>query len=343
MAFLFRFHRLRPLQNPGLSPVTVPGKGIPELFYSIGNELKYSDHIDPQTPTLFRGKIESFLVSPDKRKIAIAGDGRLSIVDLDSRQTRQVTAVDTIYKKPKPIGQTFFRDDDFQWSRDSSDLYLIKDQFYESKGSQLFSKNGELWKYDLKTASLTLVLKPFAGDNYFFDAQSRIYFDTPTRTGDLILNVFDGATIKEVPTETVDTIPMSRLASSVNIDSPFYSYEDYDYAKAALSDVDIFRSVDAAHAQLMLKSKDRIFITLSRGHGFKGDYYCIDDFRERLLPGDRYLLVSLSCQNFDGQLLIDRQTGRYQTLPKDTRAYITLNTVTYPHFHLSGGGLTISQ
>jgi len=324
-------------------PSQFQAKASEGFFYSIGKELKYSDHIDAQAPSLYRGEIKSFLVSPDKRKIAVVGNGRLTVIDLNRRQTRQVASVDSIYKEPKPIGQSFFRDQELQWSRDSNDLYLIKDQYYESKGSQLFSEKGELWKYSLKTADLQLVLKPFAADNYFFDSHSRIYFDTATSSGDLALNVFDGATVKEVPTETVDTIPMSRLASSVNIDSPFYSYEDYDYAKAALRDIDVFRAVDVTHTKLMLKSRDRVYLTLSQGQASKGDYYCIDDFRERLLPGDRYLLVSLSCQNFDGQLLIDRQTGQYQTLPKDTCAYFTLNTETYPHFHLSGGGLTISQ
>lgn len=340
--WLFASASYTPSKILDFHPSQFPAKASESFFYSIGNELKYSDHIDPQTPTLFRGKIEGFLVSPDKRKIAIVGDGHLTIVDLNSQQARHVTAVDTIYKKSKPIGQTFFRDEDFQWSSDSNDLYLIKDEYYESKGSQLFSKKAELWKYSLKSSGLQPVLKHFGGDNYFFDSHSRIYFDSATSAGDLILNVFDGSAVKQVPTETVDTIPTSRLASSVDIDSPFYSYEDYDYVEAALRDVDLIPSKDSS--QLMLKRKDQVYITLSRGRGIKGAYYCLREFeRERLLPGDRFLLVPVSCQNFDGQLLIDLQTGLYQTLPKETRAYITLNTETYPHFHIGGGGLSISR
>ena len=142
---------------------------------------KHADRIDPKLPALYRGEIRNFLVSPDKRKIAITGGNRMVIVSWDETPEQQVTPVNSIdfgdrLKKPKPFGNTFFRDQDFQWSKDLTTLYLIQDKYYDSKSSQLFSKEGELWKYDLKTGNLTMILKPFPAYNYFFDAENTITF-----------------------------------------------------------------------------------------------------------------------------------------------------------------------
>ncbi len=46
------------------------------------------------------------------------------------------------------------------------------------------------------------------------------------------------------------------------------------------------------------------------------------------------------CGNYQGQLLIDTVTGKYQRLPKDSRVYLTFNTETIPHYRITGGGIT---
>jgi hypothetical protein len=115
------------------SPTLFPAKAAAKFFYSIDNEVKYSDQIDPHAPTLMHGPITRFLVSPDGSKIAIIVKKRLLIVGPDS-VLGEVAEVDSIYRRFKPIGHRFFRDDDFQWSRDSKSLYLIRDEFYHSRG-----------------------------------------------------------------------------------------------------------------------------------------------------------------------------------------------------------------
>jgi hypothetical protein len=69
-----------------------------------------------------KGQIKNFLVSPDGSMIAVVANGRLSIVTAENPTVREVTPVDSIYREPKPMGQGFYRDDDFQWSQDSKTL-----------------------------------------------------------------------------------------------------------------------------------------------------------------------------------------------------------------------------
>jgi hypothetical protein len=80
-------------------PEYFEAKAASSLFYSIGNELKYSDHIAPDAPTLIRGEVRNFLVSPDNSKIAVVVNGQLVIVGTQSI-LRQVASVDSIWGGP---------------------------------------------------------------------------------------------------------------------------------------------------------------------------------------------------------------------------------------------------
>jgi hypothetical protein len=162
-------------------PTQFQAKADAAFFFSVGDELKYSNEISSNASTLLRGHIDNFLVSPDRGKIAAVANGALLIVNAGGSGVRRVSPVDSIYMNPKPLGRSFFRDDGFQWSRDSEHLYLIRDEYYESKGSQLYSERGELWRYDLQSGILQLVLKPFPAYTYFFGNKSGIYFSVPNR------------------------------------------------------------------------------------------------------------------------------------------------------------------
>jgi hypothetical protein len=118
-----------PSEIVDFKPTVFRAKADGEFFYSIGDQLKRSEEIDPQAPTLVRGRITNFVVAPDNQKIAVVADGQLLIVGTQSvlRRIEPVGSiyVDLLYRKPKPIGRRFFRDDNFQWARDSRRLYLI--------------------------------------------------------------------------------------------------------------------------------------------------------------------------------------------------------------------------
>jgi len=117
-------------------PTTFDAKASAPFFYSIGGELKYSDSIDRDPPTLFRGKIGKFQVSPDGKRIAFVSDHMLTVVDHQGK-TQTMGSVDSIFRSHKPMGRSFIRDEGFQWSPDSMSVYFIKDKFYRSKGAQL--------------------------------------------------------------------------------------------------------------------------------------------------------------------------------------------------------------
>jgi hypothetical protein len=320
-------------------PSNFQAKADKAFFYSIGDELKHSDELDPAAPTLLRGQIENFLVSPDGAMIAVVANGRLIVVGTGVPATRQVAPVDSIYRDPKPLGQYFYRDDGFQWSRDSRSLYLIRDEYYESKGSQLFSGKGELWRYDLQSGSLQLVLKPFSAYTCFLGRNSGIYYSVPTDSGDLRLEYFDGSRVTDIGPPNASAIAPDRLSTSF-VESPFFSFSISDNPDIAFPQEPVAFVMDQQDGPERLEIAGKPYLTVARGEGFKGPSYCIDTLRSVLLPGGRYFLFNVPyCGNYNGQLLIDTLTGNYERLPPDTRVYLTMNTDTDPYFRITGGGM----
>ena len=334
-----------------------------KFFYSVGNELKYSDQIDPKAPTLYRGDVGTFLVSPDNRKIAFVANRELVVVGAESGLWR-IAAVDSIIREPrvgssdppKPIGVLFFRDEDFQWSRDSTALYLIRDE-YELKGSERLWSKGELWKYDLGAGTLRLVLENFKAYHYFLGKGAGVYFSVRTESGDFRLRYFDGQhfdgqhfdgqRVKDIGEPNATDIPLGGLSTKF-VESPFYSFSNGDYEHDVLpaKRVELVDETDRAGQKAgpeRLVIRGQSYLTLTLGVGFLGvPQYCSDRARNVLLPGDRYFLFNVSgCGNYSGQLLIDTFTGKYQRLPADSAVYLTLNTDTYPSYRIGSNGLDI--
>jgi len=315
-------------------PVEFQATANEDFFYSIGDELKNSNRLDPNAPTLLHGHIRNFQVAPDHQRIAVVANGVLAIVDRHGK-VRPITPVDSIYRESPPIGQQFFRDNNFQWTADSQNLYMIKDEFYKSHGSQLYSIKGELWKYDLRTGALQLVLKPFPAYNYFFGSESGIYFSVPTDTGDLVLKYFDGH--RSIDASSVDTY--GEAGSGIG-DSLFYSFDINDTESAILPSQGVALNEDSSRKTQSLVIASKSYLSFTQGVGLKGDYFCSQLLRSNFLPGDRYFLFNTPyCGNYNGQLLINLQSGEYQRLPAETVVYITPNTTTYTDYRLTAGGI----
>jgi hypothetical protein len=314
------------------SPTQFQAKADSNFFFSIGDELKYSNEISPNATTLLKGRICNFLVSPDKGQIAAVTGGSLLIVSADRNAIRRVTSVDSIYREPKPIGRSFFREDGFQWSKDSKQLYIIKDEYYESKGSQLYSTKGELWRYDFAAGNLQLVLKPFLAYTYFF-GESGIYFSVPTEVGDLRLRYFDGKTVRDIGDVNAYEVPKQELSSG----GLFFSFSARDFNQLFARGADLKLERGSTEEKLLLGSKS--YLAFTQGQGMKGPFHCPSLHNSVFLPGDRYFLLNVACGNYEGQLLIDSETEKYELLPKDTRVYLAITTGDIRHYRISCGGV----
>jgi hypothetical protein len=316
------------------SPSAFDAQASARFFYSINDDLKNADRIDPLARTLVHGPFRGFLVSPDGNKIAIVAQGRLLIVGTES-VLAEVTTVENWNRRFKPLGQQFFWDDDFQWSRDSKSLYLIRDEFI--RASQFWSNKRELWRYDLNVGTMNVVIKPFDSLHYFLGDGAEIYYTEPTARGDLQLKRFDGRTSTNVGEPNANDIVLEHADGSRV--EPFYSFSVADYQKAlALLNVRLARN----HGDETLLIQDRSSVSVTQGKGWDGYYHCAELGRSVFLPGNNFFLLNTPyCGNHNGQLLIDVESGRYQALPANTKVFSTLNTATFEQYRVKATGIEI--
>ena len=318
----------------GFSPSVFEARASTRFFYSINDDLKNADRIDPLARALVHGPFRDFLVSPDGNKIAIVAQGRLLIVGTES-VLAEVTKVENWNKSSKPLGQQFFWDDYFQWSRDSSSLYLIRDEFI--RDFQFSSKKRELWRYDLDVGTLNVVITPFDFLGYFLGDDAEIYYSEPTARGAVQLKRFDGRSSTNVGEPNATDIVLEHADGSRV--QPFYSFSVVDYEKA-LPLLNVRLADDFANETLLIH--DRASVSMTQGKGWDGYYHCADLLRSVFLPGNHFFLLNTPyCGNHNGQLLIDVESGRYQTLPANTRVFSTLNTTTFEHYRVTASGIEI--
>ena len=72
-------------------------------------------------------------------------------------------------------------------------------------------------------------------------------------------------------------------------------------------------------------------ISIKTGISFKGDRVSgVYDYQGAVLPGGRYVLLSVDHDRFTGQLLVDGSTGQYRELPKETVVYRSMNSDSFP-------------
>jgi hypothetical protein len=313
-------------------PTKFPAVANGHFFYSVGDDLKYSDQIDHQAPTILHSRIKNFLVSPDGKQMAIVMDGRMKIISGETGDVRDVIPVRTIYEKTIPVGVSFFRDNHFQWSKDSKALYLIKDEYYESgptKIHPLHSEKGELWKYEVATGSLQLVLKPFRSSSYFLGENSRVYFSVPNAEGNLQLMKFDGAITSEVGGSNTRNISDDMIQPDRN-ETVFYSFSTGDYEKDILPLKGVTVITQRGQPQeLAIGSKSVLKVKRGDLRGMR---------QAAFLPGDKYFMFNVHCSNHIGQLLIDTTTGSYMAL-KDIHVYVTANTENFHNFEITAWGI----
>ncbi|MGC1872560.1 MAG: hypothetical protein WA700_16500 [Acidobacteriaceae bacterium] len=319
-------------------PKAFQAKATSKFFYSFGDELKFGNEVSPQSPTLMRGSIGYFVVSPDSRRIAVVVSGKLEVVSRCPLAIRQVVPVDSIFREPKPLGRQFFRDFEMQWSQDSKILYLVKDEFYETKGGQLFSDKAELWGYDVNANRLWMVLKPFPAGSYFLGQKSGIYFSVPTENGDLQLRCFDGKHTHDIRVPYGQAIPVEQLNASFR-ESPFFSFDDLSGLDQIRTAKYLSTAISGANGVEWLEAGNKRLMAFTRGVGLKGPYYCDQADQGVFLPGNRYFLFSNYCGNYEGQILLDTRTGDYERLPKGSRVYLTFNTESYFHYKITVDGI----
>lgn len=310
-----------------------------KFFYSIDNELRYNNNFDHDTPVLFKAnKGFSVYVSPSNTLAAIVSNGELRVVSNDGVINQLVTNVDGTSWKSGPIGKVFFRERHIQWSKDSTKLFLIKDEFYQKDQYASHSEKAELYQYQINDKSFKKLISPFKSYKYFFDDKGGVYYVVATE-GDLVLKYFTS----EVGSSFIDMSKVNEIKKENEI---FYNFSRHDY-KDALILKDTFREKISKDKEYLTFYVDELeTLKLKRSHGGgKGYSYGvgINKLGNMFTPDKKYFLLNVSSGTFTGQLLIDMQSKKYMPLPKHTRMFQNMNTQNFKDWEIAKTGVFVPR
>lgn len=341
--FLFALSQAKttPSAIVGYAPIEFSEKATEPFFYSTGNDLRFDDHLGTNSRVIFSGPLRTVIPSPDSKWALVVSEDVLWIVGSDGSAPFRITPVEDL-RMERAAGKQFFRYSEIQWARDSSHFYLIKDEAYKSRGSQLFSIHGELTKYDIATRQFRKVLAPFRAFRYFWAEGIGVFFGEANDQGDVLLKVWQGNTSAVVTEISPKRFRANdKEASFRNV--PFYSFSLNEYADGILPTKGLSLELENTVPRIgHLSMKGRRIISVVEGRGLKGPYLGFQSIHSGFIPGERYFLLNVYTGSFYGQLLLDLETGQYKTLPKESRVYRNSNTHNFTEWTITKDGIKVN-
>ena len=312
------------------------------FFYSIGKRLKFGSSIDASAPALFEGAwlngdIVTAYASPDNQKIAIVSNRKLYIARVGRPPLLVLENVDHYGAKQVNDSEVFFKWPTLQWHPNSRFIYIAKDKKKKGETTR-FSKDAILVRIDIENVSaIEEVVSDFRSSNYFFSGSDSVCFNYAAGDGSLTWRCWTPKGISAVL--SLDSAGIHLKNGSVLSGRRFLTYAPDSYES------DIWMAHYGFSVRAISDRQDALFHTeaptvplliLKAGTNIKGTR--LNGIYQRggsVLPGGRYLLLNMVGGASKGQILLDRVSGHYRKLPKNTRIYRNLNSTHYDNFIFS--------
>lgn len=313
------------------------------FFFSIGKKLKFGKTISEDAPTLFEGKffdgdLTAVYPSPNQTKAAIVSGGNLYLAEPGKSTILLLQKVTNYAGKNVDAGDFFYLYPLLQWDADSKFIYIVRDK-KKTLGAQTFSHDATLVRVDsAEPARVTEVISDFAALHYFLIGDGSVCFDYAPGDGSVIWKCFHQGSFK-IP-RSIDGSGITLRDGSVITGKPFVSFLGSIYeSEIWLSRYGYFtkRIAGENFTDFFSSSRpDTPLLRIQGAYNTKGHYSTgIQQYGGRVLPGGRYVLLSVWHDSFKGQLLLDGLTGQYRELPPNTRVYRNLNNTNYRNVKIS--------
>lgn len=314
------------------------------FFYSIGKQLKYGSSIDESAPALFKGawlngELVKVYPSPDNQKVAIVSNRKLYIARAGEAPLLALENVEHYNLKQLSDGDVYFKWPTLQWHPNSRFIYIAKDK-KQKLWEQSFSKLATLVRIDIDNVGvIEELVSDFRSTDYFFVGSDSVCFNYAPGDGSVIWKCSTATGLSQA--RTLNSKGIHLDSGVVLSERRFLSYQPDLYESriwAACYGFSI-RQINERQEALFHKDEQNnplLIFNYPIGRGFKDHsatgFHRVDG---SVLPGGRYLLLDMGENSSEGQILLDRMSGRYRKLPKDTRVYRNLNSTHYDDFVFS--------
>ena len=290
------------------------------IYYYSDKKIYYSKNGDLElSKPIWNGEInERFynnkaFVSNNSEFIAFNDGKKIRVIDKNGKLLKTISPIFEHILENKNA----FWDSDFQWSENSENLYLMKDN--ENRESSLY-------KLSTKTTELENVidLEERSWHFYLSPNQKNLYYTAYDKVNDnWLLKKMDLKTKK-----VIDTIKRNDNWKLITTDSIFVNFKtsqiDFNDKRIGQSKNDTLCNI-----YLIDKKSEKLIFKVNCGFdAFKGRKLgCLESNSNIFLPNNRFFMSHVYAKNNGGTIIIDTKTLEYKLYNKEIKPYFS-NTKT---------------
>jgi hypothetical protein len=312
----FKSHKNEPIELIDFKPTESPEIYTSKSIYYYSDESIYyseSGKLDLSKP-IWNGNInerfynDEVSVSPNSNYIALNNGKVIKVINSKGSLIKNITPIsDQILEN-----ENAFWNSDFQWSKNSENLYLMRNRNNQSSLYKLSTKTAEL----VKVVDLNERISHF----YLSPNEKYIYYEYTNR----ILKKLD-LNIKKV----VDTIQRNENWKLITKDTIFINFRTSPIDLKKEKRIGESKNDTLCNIYLFDNKNEKLIFKVNCGFdAFKGRKLgCFESNMNIFLPNNRFFMTQVYAKDNRGTIIIDTKTLEYKLYAKEIKPYFS-NTKT---------------
>lgn len=315
--FIFKTNENRPIELIEFKPTeNLTIQTSKPVFYYSERELFFSKNggLDLEKP-IFQGAVgERFydndvFVSPNSKFIAFKSGKEIIVIDNNGKEIKNIRPVQNHILD----NDNAFWESEFQWSKNSENLFLMKHNKL---------KEATLYSLSINTKELIEIcnLKEQAVHFYLSPNQKQLFYSTYANKGDRLFKKYD-----LVSKKVTDTIKRTKDWKLITQDSIFINFKSNVKSKELSKHIGQSKNDTLCNIYLTENGSETLIFKVKCGlDAFKGRKLgALEHNKNIFLPNDRYFLTELYSKNKNGTIIIDTKTLEYKFYERDVKAYFS--------------------
>lgn len=291
------------------------------IYYYTENELYYSNNGEIDlSKSIWKGKIElnkgisfSVSVSPNSEYIAFNTKNKIIILNYKGKEITRISLVSKYMFEERKQGN--FWATDFQWSKNSKNLYLMKDMVWKGIHSSEQNKSS-VYKFSIKTKELIkLIDLDEQSHNYYINSsENNLYYTSSNKEGNWEFKKVDLKTKK-----VVDTLKRNENLYLKTNDSIFVNYKlQIGHPLNFQKGITTQRKDSLCNTILIENDIEKLIFKGKCGfNAFKNwSYSYLSKKNQWFLPNDNFYLSFIDSKNYNGTIIIDTENLNYKFYDK---------------------------
>lgn len=347
--FFFKSHKDKRAELIDFKPTeSMKIKTSKPIFYYTDNKLYYSENGEVNfSKPIWNGYINSnkevgltVSVSPNSKYIAFDNNGSVKILNQNGQELANIKPVAKDMLDGRKSGK--FWNSDFQWSKNSENLYLMNDRVWNGNYSRSKNKT-TLYRISLNDNKKYKVIDlKEQSRNYYLDVnQNNLYYTAYDSIGESWLLKKVDLKAKKV----TDSVKRNDDLFLINKDSIFVNFKSQiGHYLNDRKGITTQRKDSLCNTVLIENGSENLIFKGKCGYNaFKNwSYSYLGKNNAWFLPDDRFYMSFINSKNYNGTVIIDTENLTYRFYDKKITPFYSFTNNDKKQFIYTWGELTTS-